>query len=100
MPAELTVIRWRDIPAQVIAASGRTKARIQLADRFQEAIDVAATKEGLIGTDEYLAEWRKDTRACGEDLEGEARAEAERLDRAFPPDVLDGLARTGGLRGR
>jgi hypothetical protein len=100
VPAELTVIRWRDIPAQVIAASGRTKARIQLADRFQEAIDVAATKEGLIGTDEYLAEWRKDVRACGEDLEGEARAEAERLDRAFPPDVLDDLARAGGARRR
>jgi hypothetical protein len=100
VPAELTVIRWRDIPAQVLATSGRTKARARLADRFQEAIDVAATKEGLIGTDDYLSEWHKDTRACGEDLEGEARAEADRLDRAFPPDVLDGLARAGGLRGR
>ena len=98
MPAELTVIRWREIPAQVIAASGRTKARMQLADRFQEAIDVAATREGLIGTEDYLAEWHRDTRACGDDLEGEARAEAERLDRAFPPDVLDDLAKAGGLR--
>jgi hypothetical protein len=100
VPAELTVIRWRDIPAQVIAASGRTKARMQLPDRFQEAIDVAATKEGLIGTDEYLAEWRRDTRACGDDLDAEARDEAERLDRAFPPEILDGLARAGGLRSR
>ena len=98
MTAELTVIRWRDIPAQVIATSGRTKARRRLADRFQEAIDAAATKEGLIGTDDYLAEWRQDTRACGDDLEAEAKAEAERLDRAFPSDVLDGLARAGGLR--
>jgi hypothetical protein len=98
MPGELTVIWWRDIPAQVLAKAGRAKARAQLSDRFQEAIDTAATRVGLIGTDEYLAEWRREDRACGDDLDAEVRAEAERLEAAFTDDVLDELARTGGLQ--
>ena len=62
MAAELTVIWWRDIPAQVVAKRGRTAARVQLTGRFQEAIDMAATRVGLIGTDDYLDEWHRETR--------------------------------------
>ena len=51
---ELTVIWWRDIPAQVTAKEGRTRAARELAPRFQEAIDAAAMRAGLIGTDAYL----------------------------------------------
>jgi hypothetical protein len=95
--AELTVIRWRDIPAQVVAKAGRGTERVQLSSRFQEAIDMAATRIGLIGTDDYLAEWRRDTRPCGEDLEAEARAEADRLEQGYPDSALDELVRSGGL---
>ena len=49
---ELTVIFWRAIPAQVTAGKGRGAARVQLSDRFQEAIDAAAMRAGLIGTDD------------------------------------------------
>jgi len=97
MAAELTVIWWRDIPAQVVAKSGRTSARVQLANRFQEAIDMAATRVGLIGTDDYLAGWRRETRACGDDLDAEADAEAARLEEAYDDAALDGLVRAGGL---
>ncbi len=100
MAGELTVIRWRDIPAQVTAragARGRSGARVQLSERFQEAIDEAALRAGLFGTDEYLAEWRRDTRPCGDDLEAEARAEAERLEAAFGDERLRELARAGGV---
>ena len=38
----LTVISWRDIPAQVIAKRGRDTFKVQLTPRFQEAIDRAA----------------------------------------------------------
>ncbi len=96
--AELTVIRWRDIPAQVTAKEGRTTARRQLPDRFQEAIDEAALRAGLFGTDDYLAEWRRDTRPCGDDLEAEVETESARIDAAYPADTLDVLARAGGLR--
>jgi hypothetical protein len=93
--AELTVIWWRDIPAQVTASRGRERARVQLSDRFQEAIDTAATRVGLIGTDEYMGEWHKETRPCGDELEGEAKTEAERLELAFTDEILADLSVTG-----
>ena len=98
MSAELTVISWRDIPAQVVAKAGRVaSARVQLPDRFQEAIDEAALRAGLFGTDEYLGEWRRDSRPCGDDLEAEARAEAARLEAAYDDEALRALAKSGGV---
>lgn len=93
---ELTVIRWRDIPAQVTAGAGRGAARRQLPDRFQEAIDAAAMRAGLFGTDDYLTEWRRDTRACGDDLEAEVAAAADGLDAEYPAERLERLVRAGG----
>jgi Virulence factor len=90
------VIWWRDIPAQVTAKEGRSTARAQLSDRFQEAIDAAAMRAGLIGTDAYLAEWRREARDCGEDLESEVAEEAEWLEAAYPDDVLERLVRADG----
>ncbi len=52
--AELTVISWRDIPAQVTATDGTRTARVELPGRFLEAIDAAAMTAGLVGSDEYL----------------------------------------------
>ena len=56
---DVTIVYWRDIPAQVIAGSGRKAAKLQLSERIEQAIDRAAMKSGAAGTDEYLAEWRK-----------------------------------------
>ena len=70
--------------------------RRQLGERFQEAIDSAAMRAGTIGTDAYLAEWRRETRACGDDLDAEVAAEADRLAEAYPPNVLDELVRANG----
>ena len=61
--AELTVIRWRDIPMQVVArASNGTSVRALLSERFQEAVDAAAMVAGLIGSDEYTAQMAMDRR--------------------------------------
>ncbi len=95
--AELTVIWWRAIPAQVVAREGRASARAQLTNRFQEAIDMAATRVGLIGTDDYLNEWHRETRACGDDLDAEAASEADRLEQSYTDEALDTLVRAGGL---
>jgi hypothetical protein len=95
---ELTVIRWRDIPAQVVARSGRESVKRELSSRFQVAIDRAAMYAGLFGTDDYLSEWARDTRPCGEDLEAEATAEAARIESEFGPEVLNDLAANGGTR--
>ena len=98
--AELTVIWWRDIPAQVKAKDGRARAARELTPRFQEAIDAAAMRAGLIGTDAYLEEWRREQRACGDDLEGEVARELERLEAAYADDVLDRLVRDNGQETR
>ena len=55
------------------AKEGRTRAARELPPRFQEAIDAAAMRAGLIGTDAYLEEWRREPRSCGDDLEPRSR---------------------------
>jgi hypothetical protein len=66
--AEVTIVYWRDIPAQVIVGKGRRGSKVQLSERFEQAIDRCAMKVGARDTDSYLAEWRK---AVVADLDGE-----------------------------
>lgn len=95
--AELVVLYWRDIPAQVIVRQGRRNARRELAPRFAEAIDMAAMRSGAAGTDDYLAQWRKaDPVAVGDDLEAEAERAATAIEADYGPDRLVALARAGG----
>lgn len=100
MSFELTVISWREIPAQVVASGNGESARRQLSDRFQRAIDAAAMKAGLVDSEAYLDEWRRESRPCGDDLEAEVAAEAERLEAAYPRERLLALARAGGVSQR
>ena len=96
MPA-VTIVYWRDIPAQVIVGKGRRAAKRPLPERFEQAIDRAAMKAGLAGTDDYLAEWR---RADPVEIDGEpeaiAAAEAARLDADYPQARLKQLIDNDG----
>ena len=56
---EVTIVYWRDIPAQVIVGKGRAASKVQLPERFEQAIDRCAMKIGAKDADAYLAEWRK-----------------------------------------
>ena len=67
--AKLITVYWRDIPSQVIAKKGRSTSKVQLSQRFQEAIDRAAMRAGKGSSDAYLSEWRREASTCGEDLE-------------------------------
>jgi hypothetical protein len=96
--ATLTVISWRDIPAQVTAKRDRQSAKAELSQRFQVAIDRAAMYAGLFGTDEYLNEWRRESRPCGENLDQEVAEEAERLEDAFTSERLSAYWNNGGFR--
>lgn len=96
--AELITILWRDIPAQVTARDGRTKVSVQLTDRFQEAIDRAATRVGKRTTDDYLGEWRREARPCDADLPTAANDAAAELEASFTDAVLDDYVRAGGFR--
>ena len=96
--ARLTIVYWRDIPAQVIVKAGRKSAKKQLTERFEKAIDRAAMRSKLRDTDSYLAEWRRaEPVACGEDLETEAEAAARRLEADFDDTRLAALVEAGGL---
>ena len=98
--AQLTVVYWRDIPAQVIVKQGRQAAKRQLDERFEKAIDRAAMKAKLRDTDSYLAEWRRaDPVSVGDDLEAEAASAAARLEAEYPDSRLDTLVAAGGLDG-
>jgi len=90
---ELTVVYWRDIPAQVVAGKGRDALRIPLPDRFQQAIDRAATRAGLIGSDDYMAEWRRVPGGGGDPA-----VVADQLDADLPDTVLDEIVRNHGKR--
>jgi hypothetical protein len=97
MPS-LSIIRWRDIPAQVVVKRGRESVREQLSPRFQAAIDRAAMRAGRGSSDAYLADWqRSDPRPCGDDLAAEARAEAARLEVAYTEAYLERLVRARGI---
>ena len=56
--AEYRITYWRDIPAMVTARDGAATAKLALPDRFQEAIDEAAMRLGMAGSDAYLEQWR------------------------------------------
>ncbi|MEP3635336.1 MAG: virulence factor [Shimia thalassica] len=89
---DVTIVYWRDIPAQVIVGKGRRGAKVQLTERFEQAIDRAAMKIGAKDADAYLAEWRK---ATPYPVEGDAAdvvaAEAARLEAEYDQARLKAL---------
>ena len=95
--AEVTIVYWRDMPAQVIAGKGRRGAKAPLPERFEQAIDRAAMKAGLVGTDAYLSEWRKGaaTTEEGEDAEAAARV-AARIEAEYDTRRLKALIDNDG----
>jgi hypothetical protein len=96
--AELILVTWRAIPAQVIVRAGRRSAKRPLSGRFQEAIDRAAMRANLRDTDAYLGEWQRIfAGTCDDDLEAEAEAAAARLEAEYPPERLRALAEAGGV---
>jgi hypothetical protein len=97
MPATLTVIWWRDIPAQVIAKDRRQAHKVVLHPRFQVAIDKAAMRAGKRAASDYIDEWRREARPCGGDLVAEANAEAASLESTFTQHRLAELIQTGGV---
>jgi hypothetical protein len=99
--AALIIISWRDIPAQVIVKQGRETAKVQLSQRFQEAVDRAAMRAGKGSSDAYLADWKRSApRAVSGDLATEANAEAQRLEARYTDAELERLIRAHGLESR
>ncbi len=94
---DVTIVYWRDIPAQVIVGKGRRGAKAPLPERFEQAIDRAAMKIGAEDSDAYLAEWRK---AAPYTVDGDpheiAAAEAARIDADYDKERLIALIGNDG----
>lgn len=60
------------------------------------AVDRAATVADKTKVDEYVAEWREETRPCGPDLQAEAELEAARLSDEYPQSLVRSYIRNGG----
>jgi len=95
--ADLVVISWRSIPAQVVARAGRRTVKRELPARFAEAIDMAAMRGGARESEAYLEGWHRAAPVpCGDDLEAAVAAEVERLDRTYDDQRLKRLVAAGG----
>ena len=96
--AQVVTVYWRDIPAQVIVGKGRRAAKVQLPERFEQAIDRCAMKVGARGDDAYLAEWRK--AAHEEETEADdaalAAAIAARLEAEYDAERIRALIANDG----
>ena len=95
--AQITLVLWRDIPAQIIAGAGRRGVKKPLPERFEQAIDRCAMKVGAKDSDAYLAEWRK--APAGEINGPDAEAAEAMLDRIlsdYGPERLRALIDNDG----
>lgn len=95
--AQLVIVYWRDIPAQVIVGKGRRAHKIQLPERFEQAIDRCAMKVGAKDADAYLGEWRKApaVEVAGSD-EDVAKTTAAQLEAEYDADKLKVLIANDG----
>ncbi len=101
---EVTIVYWRDIPAQVIVGKGRQAGKRALSERFEKAIDRCAMKVGARDSDAYLAEWRRVSQGPAEGApDAIAEAVAARLEDEHDDARLraliaqDGWARKAGV---
>ena len=94
---DVTIVYWRDIPAQVIVGKGRRGAKAPLPERFEQAIDRAAMKVGAAGSDAYMEGFRKAVPYAVEgDQDQVAAAEAARIDASYDTDRLKALIANDG----
>lgn len=96
--AQKIIVYWRDIPAQVIIKAGRKRATRQFAERFEKAIDMAAMRSGMSGTDAYLEQWRRAAPEVidGDDLDAIAERESASLEALYDHARLKALIDNGG----
>jgi hypothetical protein len=97
MAAKMVITYWRDIPSMVSAQAGRTRQSGLLDERFEKDIDRAATIAGLVGSDDYLSQWRRETKPCADDLAVAAGAEVERIHAEYPRDRVNRIVLNGGF---
>ena len=96
----LTVIKCRDIPTQVmIKKSRREVEKIQLNNRFMEAVDLAASVADATDADAYLTDWKNEVIEIPDgDLKGPVANKAAELESAFTQEILMNYVNNGGYK--
>ena len=96
----LTVIKWRDIPTQVmIKKSRREVEKIQLNNRFMEAVDLAASVADATDADAYLTDWKNEVIEIPDgDLKGPVANKAAELESAFTQEILMNYVNNSGYK--
>ena len=93
----VTIIYWRDIPAQIIVGSGRRAVKRPLNERFETTIDRCAMRANVRDTDSYLSYWRK---ASPYPVDGNAaeiaESEAKRIEEIYDKEKLQYLVDNKG----
>ena len=94
---DVTIVYWRDIPAQIIVGKGRRGAKAALPERFEQAIDRTAMRIGAAESDEYMQGFRK---AAPYAVEGEQDAiaveQAAKIDVDYDKERLKALVDNDG----
>jgi hypothetical protein len=95
--ANLVITYWRDIPSAVSVKLGRKEEKRMLDNRFMEAIDMAAMRDGATNTDDYLADWRRgEPLTVSDDLAAEADKAKAHLETEFTHERIKQMIGTGG----
>ncbi len=84
---KLSVLYWQSIPTIVEGKDDDGLEKVELSNRFIELVDMVAMKKGLVGTDEYLNNWRrkrlpvsnKPAKQCVHDLVKEFEEQYEKI---------------------
>jgi hypothetical protein len=94
---DVTIVYWRDMPAQVIVGRGRKGTKMPLPERFEQAIDRAAMKSGAAESDDYMAGFRKaDPYVIDGEASTVAAAEAARIDAEYDQERIKILIANDG----
>lgn len=56
---KIFILSWQDIPTVIEARDANGVEKVELSNRFSELIDLIAMKKGIVGTDDYLRDWKK-----------------------------------------
>ena len=56
---KLSILYWQEIPTVVEGKDKEGIQKVELSKRFTELVDMVAMRKGLVGTDEYLENWKK-----------------------------------------
>ena len=97
------LVRWRDIPSQIIVKQGRKRAKVLLSARFQSAIDRAAMRAKKRSADAYISEWEREAIPLAAadrptNLQAVADRLAEGIETGYSDTRLLALIRNHGLQ--